>query len=272
MRIRIVLVLLLLSVTPAFAQLSVHGRLMDDRTVRPGDRYAGSFLVRNDSNTPRDVQVLQHDYRLDSDSLATLRPPATHRRSNAGWIVVSPSRFSVAPGEARRVDYDITVPARLKGAPPAGSYRSLLSVSDLAIESTHGAFQFIADAVASPATHDVRQSVQLATHIEGTGHANLLFRGVDVHDEAGVRIMTADLENTGDVMIEPLISVELYTPAGELVERHQAMSLRLYPGDSLRHRLPLDTLNAGSYEALIVVDAGGENIFGAQYTLNVTAW
>jgi hypothetical protein len=269
MTIRVVLLLLVLSVTPAYAQLSIHGRLMDDRTVRPGDRYSGSFLVRNDSNIPRDVRVLQHDYRLEDDSLATLRPPATHRRSNAGWLVVTPSQFSVAPGEARRVDYEISVPTELKGAPPVGTYRSLLSVSD---DPVQGTFRFITEAVASPAVRDVRQSVQVATHIEGTGQADLLFRGVDVHDEAGERIMTADLENTGDVLIEPSISVELYTPAGELVVRHQAESFRLYPGDSLRHRLPLDTLNAGNYEALIVVDAGGDNIFGAQYTLDVTTW
>ncbi len=272
MIIRVVLFLLFLSATPAYAQLSVHGRLTDDRTVRPGERYAGSFLVRNDSNIPRDVQVLQHDYRLEGDSLATLKPPATHRRSNAGWVVVSPSRFSVAPGEAQRVDYEIKVPGQVKGETPVGSFRSLISVADLSDDSAHGAFRFISDAVASPALHDLRQSIQVATHIEGTGHADLMFRGVDVHDDHGARMLTADMENTGDVLIEPSISVELYTPAGELVERHQAGSIRLYPGDSLRHRLPLDTLNAGSYEALIVVDAGGDNIFGAQYTLNVTTW
>ncbi|MEZ4702385.1 MAG: hypothetical protein R2834_18780 [Rhodothermales bacterium] len=266
-------VLLCLAAFPAFAQLSVHGQLVYDNAVQPGGRYAGSFLVRNDSDTPRDVLVQQHDFKLESDTVALVTPPATHRRSNAGWVVVTPSRFTVAPGETQRVDYEIAVPRDIKGAPPEGSYRSLIAVSELPAETSHRRmYSLIADAGVPVSDRDVRQSVQIATHIAGTGVTDLTFLGVDVRDENGMHVMTADVENTGDVVIEPSIWVELYSASGDLVERRQAEPTRLYPGDSLRHRLPLDTLGAGIYEALIVVDAGGDNIFGAQYTLDLNTW
>ena len=41
----------------------------------------------------------------------------------------------------------------------------------------------------------------------------------------------------------------------------------LYPGTSLRQEFRLGTLAAGTYKALVVVDTGGDQVFGGQFTL-----
>jgi hypothetical protein len=41
----------------------------------------------------------------------------------------------------------------------------------------------------------------------------------------------------------------------------------MYPGTSVRQRIVLPDLPEGEYRALVVVDAGGDDAFGAEYTI-----
>jgi hypothetical protein len=226
----------LLLASPSSAQLVLRGPIADDRFVQPGDVYDGSFVIENTGAAAVEVDVFP-------DASARL----TAARSNAGWVDVGPARLTVPSGEARRVFYAVRVPELIGGGVPLGTYWSHVTVTG----GGHSA------------------ALQLATHIVGTGVTDLAFREVAVRREEGVPVIETSFENTGDVMVQPAIWVELYTPAGELVDRLTAGSARLYPGDSLAHRLPIEAVDAGIYEALIVVDAGGEHIFGAQYTLDL---
>ncbi len=241
-------------VLPAMGQLTIQGRLTDDRTVSPGEAYSGVVLVHNDSDHPREVRLYLfddvHDHALQSRSSEAA--PLT--RSNAAWIAFSPARLTIAPGAMQQVAYDVRVPLLDGDETPAGSYWSMLVVEDMTKDSA--------------APRAPKAGVQIATHIEGTGAPDLAFAGVDVRDDPmGFPVMAASIANTGDVTIDPLIWVELYNENGRFLERRQVPPCRLYPGVTTEQQVSLDDLHPGRYEALIVVDAGGEHIFGAQYTV-----
>ena len=44
---------------------------------------------------------------------------------------------------------------------------------------------------------------------------------------------------------------------------------RVYPGTSVRRAIDLSRVPAGGYKALLVADAGEDNVYGATYTLEI---
>ena len=113
--------------------------------------------------------------------------------------------------------------------------------------------------------------IEFASHIMRTGRAKVAFDGVRVvENEDRDLVLLAGYTNTGKVMIEPEIWVEIYDTAGNLLDRMQGDEKRLYPGMTSKQSISVTHILPGTYEVLLVVDAGEENIFGAQYTLDLT--
>jgi hypothetical protein len=42
---------------------------------------------------------------------------------------------------------------------------------------------------------------------------------------------------------------------------------RIYPGTSIRQKIRLGSLEPGNYRALVILDGGGDQVFGAEYQL-----
>ncbi len=114
----------------------------------------------------------------------------------------------------------------------------------------------------------IRYGIQIATHILGTGERLVEFRNPQVvKREDGKRLFQVDVENTGTRGIRPEVSLEVFNEKGASMGTFSGVRFRIYPGTSVPQLIDLSTVPAGSYKALFVVDAGGEEIFGAQYTL-----
>lgn len=113
--------------------------------------------------------------------------------------------------------------------------------------------------------------IEFASHIMRTGRAKVAFDGVKVvENEDRDLILHAGYTNTGKIMIEPEIWVEIYDTAGNLLDRMQGDPRRVYPGMTSKQSISVTHILPGTYEVLLVVDAGEDNIFGAQYTLDLT--
>ena len=83
----------------------------------------------------------------------------------------------------------------------------------------------------------------------------------------GKRQLLVDVENTGERWLRGTLWVELYAKEGALVGRFDAGRLRMYPGTSVRYTVDLAGVLAGSYKALIVIDCGDDDVFGANVNL-----
>jgi hypothetical protein len=73
--------------------------------------------------------------------------------------------------------------------------------------------------------------------------------------------------NVGQRLVVPTSWVELYDQAGRRVGRYDGEKKRIYPGTSVRLRIPLRVIPGGKYKALVVLDNGEQNVFGAKYDL-----
>jgi hypothetical protein len=108
----------------------------------------------------------------------------------------------------------------------------------------------------------------MITHIKGTGTKKIEFIGTRLLKvENKQQILELDVENTGDLMVRATLWVELYGFDGQYVGKFEAGSLRIYPGTSVRFKVDLTSVPKNNYKTLVVVDCGGESIFGANINL-----
>jgi hypothetical protein len=264
----LIILALLLVCTGAPGQISVVGELSNDKEARPGERYEGAVNVRNDSNEPQEVKIYQTDYMFFRDGTNAYGDPGTVARSNAKWIAFSPSFVTVPPQSTVTVSYTVSVPQDAPEKKLVGSYWSMLMVEGIAKGSAESAVQKDPKKTQMGIRQTIRYGIQIATHIAGTGTKKINFVDTKlIPNEKGKRFLQVDVENTGDLWIRPDVYVELFNEKGVSKGKFSGVRYRLYPGTSVRQMIELTSVEPGSYKALVVVDAGGEDVYGAEYTL-----
>jgi len=114
----------------------------------------------------------------------------------------------------------------------------------------------------------LRYGIQIATHITGTGKRSVKFLGARLIKVAGSgTALQVDVEDDGTLWFRPDVYVEVFDAKGISLGKFAGQKYRMYPGTSVRQQIDLHTIPAGKYKALVVVDAGGDDVFGAQYVL-----
>ena len=269
LRLALAVLLTVSWVTTAASQVSVLGSLANDHDALPGEVYNGEFTVRNDSDEPAQARVYQTDYLFYSDGTNYFEEPGTSARSNAGWVQFNPAVMNLSPGESVVVNYVVTVPPSVDGEIPEGSFWSMIMVEGIPKDSPQSTLGET-DRPQFGIRQITRYGVQIATHIRSNEQVRVEIEGVELTQETlGERVLQLNFENSGNVLIVPETWVELYNSEGELARRIPGHQSRLYPGTSVAHRFDLTDTPEGSYDALIVVDGGNDNLFGAQYRINL---
>lgn len=255
---------LLAFATPGAAQIALVSESVVEQAASPGDTYEGRVVLLNTSKTAQEAKIYQTDYQFFADGRNNFGTPGSTPRSNARWITFTPARLSLAPGARATVTYRVSVPGNL---PLKGSYWSMLMIETIpteSAESSSGAPREIRVGLQSK----IRYGTQLVTNIGATGSSAIRFDSVKVTAGArGERGVSFDFVNTGERAHRLAISLQLYSPAGQLLKTMEQKRGLVYPGTSARQSFDLGSIPAGTYKALIVADAGGDEMFGGQYTL-----
>ena len=257
------LALICLTACTARARVSVIGGLTHEKKAKPGETYKGSILIKNHDTTPHEVKIYQTDYRFYFDGTNHYDPPGKLRRSNANWLSFSPHRIIIPSESVARITYTVETP----GDPNlVGTYWSMLMVEEIPKTSPESSqVEKIGPQVGI--TQIVRYGVQMITHIGNSGDRKLKFLETKLLRETGKRILRADIENTGERWLRPYLWTDLYDDSGSYVGRFEGSRKRIYPGTSTRYKVDLSNVPQGMYKALVVADCGGDDVFGANYTL-----
>lgn len=268
-RTSLVTLLIALSAAAASAQIAFVGELSYDRQASPGDAYEGSFTLRNDGNQPAEAKVYQADYTFSCDGRTEYGEPGTLARSNARWIEFRPDRSVIPPRSSVAVQYTVKVPRGAGSDSLKGCYWSMLMVEEIASGSPESSLPS-AGQKSMGIQQAVRYGVQIATHITGTGTTSVGFSDPALAqiDSAG-KALRISVTNTGENWMRPAVHLEIFDGAGKAHGRIEGSVFRMYPGTCVRHEFKLPALPSGDYTALVVVDAGGEQAFGAQYTVKI---
>ncbi|MEW5768089.1 MAG: hypothetical protein AB1797_10795 [bacterium] len=248
----------------AKAEVSV-GELTYERSAQVGETYQGVIFIRNRDEEPQEVKVYQTDYLFFFDGTNTYGEPGKAPRSNANWITFSPKRLTIPPKEASGVNYTIKVP---DNETLEGTYWSMLMVEGISKNSPEFS-KPEKEEVKLYIREVVRYGVQMVTHIGNTGTRSLKFVNTQFLKEAERKILQMDIENIGERWLNPFLWTELYDEKGSYIGRFEDKRQRIYPGTSVRYKVDLSQVVQGQYKALVVAEAGDDDVFGATYTLKI---
>jgi hypothetical protein len=247
----------------ANAQIRVLSNSVQEREVEAGASYAGEIRVRNDGTEPRGVRVYQTDYLFYADGSNSYAQPGSHGRSNAGWITVTPTDVVIPAGQAADITYRVTVPA---DPSLGGTYWSMVMVEPTAVPTSEPEARQPGLGLRTT----IRFGIQIATHVPGEAEHRLRLGNPQVVlDDAGSRNLQFELVNDGGVAYRPKVSLEVYDRSGGLTASMEAQRGLIYPGTSALQRFEFSELPAGEYQAVVVVDTGALEVFGAQFNLTV---
>lgn len=255
--------LLLLLPVSSEADLFIAGSLTHEREAKVGETYRGSIFIRNKGEGSQEVKVYQTDYLFFFDGRNIYGEPGKLKRSNAGWITFSPKWLTIPPNGVSQVNYTVKVP---DDEILIGTYWSMLMVEEIA-KSSPGATREEKGKVKLGIRQVIRYGIQMVTHINDTGVLKLKFLETKLLRMGERRILQVDIENIGERWLRPFLWAELYDEEGSYIGRFEGGRFRIYPGTSVRYRLDLSQVPQGEYKSLVVADGGGEDVFGATYTL-----
>lgn len=257
------LILLFFSATALFGDIQVLGSLTRIGSGNPGESYDGSIDLQNVSDETVEVKVYQKDYRFFADGRVLYEETGAHDRTNAPWIEFSPNILAIPAGQGAQVGYRVRIPDSNE---LIGTYWSLLFIegvpNDTGEKKDNENFTLSILQV-------VRYGIQLITEIGDTGSVALDFVNPILDDADGLYTLAIDVENIGSVWLRPEFSCTLFDLSGAELASVDAGDKRLYPGTSTRAVFNLPSLAVGTYRALVLADGGGENLFGANYTLKI---
>lgn len=247
------------------AGVSLIGGLSHKKQAEVGKTYKGIILIRNSGNKSQEVKLYQNDYLFFFDGTNIYGEPGKDPRSNADWLIFNPHRLTIPPDSTAAVNYTLKVPEDPK---LVGTYWSVLMVEGIP-ETSPESGQAKKSETRIGITQVVRYAVQMVTHIGDTGERKLKFLDKKLLKEEEKTILQVDIENIGERYLSQFLWVELYDEQGRYIGQFEGRRLGTFPGTSVRNRVDLSDVPKGSYKAMVVVDCGGDYIFGADYTLKV---
>lgn len=240
----------LLLVLSCEAKVLVVGELIREMTVQVGQTYKGIILLKNDGEKTREVKLYQTDYLFFSDGTNIYgEPPGKLERSNANWLIFSPTWVEIPPGQTVSISYTLKVP---NDDSLVGTYWSMLMIEPLGEMEDLALTKELSEGEQTNVSvrQVIRYGMQFVTHIGDSGTRDLK---LDWKMEG--RALQLDLENIGQRWLRPEIRVELYNKEGLLIGRFESKSgkMCIYPGTSVRHIIDLSDLPKGKYKWVAVL-------------------
>ncbi len=248
----------------AGVNLNVDGTLTRSFTLDPGGRTRGEIVVQNEGDEESEVKIFLQDYLHYADGRALFQKAGTVGRSNTSWITLTPNQAVIPAKGTLTINFTLSVPPdpKLKG-----TYWSLLMIEPVPKSLLTPGKQ--ENDVDIQVVTVIRLAVQMITAIGKSGEAKLSFQSRSLTREKNGRFLTLDLENTGERLLAPHVWTELFDKKGQSSGKIDGSSHRIYPGCSARFVLDLSKLAPGGYKAVVVADNGDDNVFGANYVLEL---
>ena len=252
-------------VREASARLVLVGETVQRTAVAPGGVVSGTITVLNRGTEPAEVRFYQTDYHFTSAGESDFAAPGTKPRSNARWLTLDANQASISPNATVEVNYRGTVPG---DAGLRGTYWSLIMVEQT--EAVQAPVPGTNPRERKAAIRTVvRHAVQVVNDLGAPVPAALKVLRKALDHDSQSKSFLLDVENQGEWMVRPEVSLELFDASGTSKGKLEAAKVRLYPGCSFRYRFDLKGVPPGSYTGLVVLDTGDENLSGAQYSLEV---
>src|SRR6056297_1168463 len=260
----VIIISILYSINLFAAEVTLKGSLTREYIVNKGELIEGTVVLKNDGEQPAEVRIYQNDYYPTIDGTKYLNPDYLER-SNSTWIKFNPDNNIIIPAKSEyTISYTINVPK----TPLKGTYWSMLMIELLHPKQKVSVIEK-EDEIAIGLQHIIRYAVQFRTHIKNTGKKSLKIIKRRLIKKDGVKRLEVQLENTGNLWVKLKSTLELFDDSGSRCTVFKGPLSGLYPGTISKITIPLKNIQSGTYQGLLILDGGGDQLWGAQYTMRL---
>ena len=254
-----VLIGVLLFYTTGFAKVIVLSGLTNVGSANPGQIVEGEVLLQNIGDKEERILIYLNDLVQDCQTATSYAPVGTHPRSSGNWIELNAADRLLAPMEEFSLKYKVKVPEEKN---LRGSYWSILMVEIVdPIKEDQLDYGIAMDS-------KIRYGVQLITNVGAEEPSVIEFAGVELNQKDGGYVLSATAENISEFMVTPTMVLEVYNQDAELVLKTEVPFKKVYPKSCKTFELPIQNLEKGNYDALLVADYG-KDLFGTNLEFSI---
>ena len=115
----------------------------------------------------------------------------------------------------------------------------------------------------------IRYAIQIITNIGDSGSKDLQFLGLELVKDGTQNLLNVALENTGECILKPEMSLEIFSTDGTSLGVFKADRRKTFPGTSITSSIPFEGIEPGNYTAVLVADCDEDNIYGTNISLEL---
>jgi len=240
--------------------VAVLNGLAHEFNVTPGNTYKGSIELQNASETVQVVTLYQTNMTTMFSGETFYSDSTDNERSNIDWVKISQLNTTIASKENRNIDFEIIVPNTEE---LSGTYWSVIMVEPrdpINVQKDENGFNI---------QSKVRYAIQIICNIGETGTTDLKFLNISQKKHNNHQSLEVDIKNTGQILIKPSLSLELFTSEGNSIPIIKSEKQRLFPNSSKKYILDILDLEPGIYQGILIADCATDDLFGVNITLHL---
>jgi hypothetical protein len=225
---------------------------------KPGETKQVKVTLINEKEHVEKVEFHLCDYACTSEGLHFFEEPGKMERSNASWISLSQEQVTLEPKSQLDFFYKIEAP---NNPSLIGSFWSVLLIEpQQAIQKlTEKENGFTMDV-------KIRYVHHIVTNLKN-GNAKLKITNKEFKIMDNKQFLKISVLNTGDLFINPKLTLKLYDDQGKLKNTLEGQTERLYPGNSQSYLVATDGVESGKFTGFLLLDNGDNNFFGDTFQL-----
>lgn len=240
--------------------VAVLNGLAHEFNVTPGSKYQGKIELHNASEIAQIVTFNQTDMTTKYTGETFYSDSVTNDRSNINWIKLSNLDIILENGNKGSIDFEITVP---NTGSLSGTYWSIIMVepsNPIHIQQDESGYNI---------QSKIRYAIQIICNIGETGTTDLKFINISQKKYDDKHYLEVDIENIGQILIKPLLSLELFNEDGNSLPIIKVEKQRIFPNSSKRYIVEIDDIEPGVYQGILIADCETDDLFGVNITLHL---
>ncbi len=230
----------------------------------PGSATTQSVVVRNDRSRPIVAHVEAVDAFTGASTGANYDPPGTAPSKTGTWIVVSTPEVTLQPGETRKVDFTVHVPADAK----PGVYLAGISAS-VPPSATAGTTTATRKGASFQVTLDAQRLIAVQITVPGLAAPKLVVTGARATATPDGVALLVGIANRGNAFARGTGSIKVADTNLE----HRFTINTFVPGTEIEYRVPWTKDVIPGNHALSVLlryDGGRQTAWNGNVAINRT--
>lgn len=248
-------------VSQSKATITVVNGMSHEYAVNNGMEVNGEIIIKNLSKKPARVLFYKTDLQHNCNGETQFISVNSISRSATGWLELSNNEVVLQAEQELTATYRMLVPATGKFD---GSYWGCIMVEEAEAPDTSDRQKGIR------VRSLIRYAVQVVANFAGDQDKNLEMVNARIDSTENGLILNVNVENKGNMLMKPVVVLELYDDLGELVKRVEVPTQKVYPGMCKKFELSLVGVPKGKYSGVLVADCGENDLFGLNLTVDLT--